>query len=77
MFIKKSVEKYQSVSDKQGGFIIIFKPVRKSIFEQTYMLCVFIWEFLPDMTKVYNRPGHTWLIILIRFITFKNNWINL
>ena len=41
MFIKKSVEKYQSVSGKQGGFIIIFKPVRKSIFEQTYMLCVY------------------------------------
>ena len=23
-----------------------------------------------------SSPSHTWLIILIRFITLKNNWIN-
>ena len=23
-----------------------------------------------------NSPSHTWLIILIRFITLKNNWMN-
>ena len=23
-----------------------------------------------------NSPSHTWLIILIRFITLKNNWTN-
>ena len=26
--------------------------------------------------KGNNRPSHTWLIILIRFITLKNNWMN-
>ena len=23
-----------------------------------------------------NSPSHTWLIILIQFITLKNNWMN-
>ena len=34
---------------------MIFKPVRKSIFEQTNSFCVIIWEFLPDIIKVYNQ----------------------
>ena len=34
---------------------MIFKLVRKSIFEQTYTFCVIIWVFLLVIIKVYNE----------------------
>ena len=39
-----------------------------------------MWEIsklqLFEISSPDISPSHTWLIILIRFITLKNNWIN-
>ena len=42
MFIKKLVRKNQSISKKHRGSKLVFKLVRKTIFEQTYNFCAII-----------------------------------
>ena len=46
--------------------------------ENTYkeMSCDFIKVGLYQEHFQKNSPSHTWLIIFIRFITLKNNWMN-
>lgn len=43
IFIKESVEKNKSISSKHGGFRIVFKLVRKRLFERNY---IFLYFFL-------------------------------
>ena len=42
IFIKKSVEKNESISSKHGGFKKVFELVRKRLFEQNYNFWVII-----------------------------------
>ena len=47
---KNRWKKYQSISSKHESFRIIFKIVRKSIFEQNYTFYVISWDFFCKNT---------------------------
>ena len=49
-----------------------YANVQKDIYRQQYLQEILFHPLHQENIS----PSHTWLIILIRFITLKNNWMN-
>ena len=54
---------------------MIFKPLRKSIFQQTYTFIAIIWHVLLDTVKVYNENiiSVCFVFCIVNFVTFTNS----
>ena len=65
IFIKKSVEKNQSISSNHGGFKMVFNLVRKKLFEQNYNFYVVIsfnFNWYNQRWPLHEARYKNWLV---------------
>ena len=84
--IKSLIEKVPIfLRPRQKRFLLLLPCLNKPPVSACSIAAELIWSvvMLLYVNNIHivlltwnNSPSHTWLIILIRFITLKNNWMN-